>query len=294
MSPGSIFFTASDDVILYGIPDDQREECQKKCLTMRNEPTLVSLAHPSTLQIGTGSMPDFVTLMRTILGHGVFVFPEDTRDLMKSKQIEAGLLTNCRKVLQKPSEEVMKSAGAVTKDDIVWTDSAYWINRKLVLAFIALAKESEGWKSMETSIYSDFMTKQGTEPDQDKNDSQGFLAKVCEVMMGTKLAVLALSGSTFYHLGTSAECLEAMCKDEQLRKSLSLDIGNSSVIMASKEALSCLPKFCIVEHSKISVDLNLSEETILSCVTIDERRDVQIPGKSLYHTIAIKWHESVK
>jgi fucose-1-phosphate guanylyltransferase len=78
---------------------------------------VTALAHPSSLFIGTT--------------HGVYVLGESGAQ-EKSEVQEVQELRSCLEVLQKPSEAMMRSRGAVVarpeSQEMVYSDSAFWFH----------------------------------------------------------------------------------------------------------------------------------------------------------------------
>ena len=142
MQPG-IFVTASDDLELFVL-----ESSPSKPLTSPSG--FVALGHPSSLHIGTT--------------HGVFVCEANR------KSHEAAFYP-CTKVLQKPSVEEMKEAGAVSElkngtqgvgdeftesEPTVISDSAYWMDMEVAGKLFEFYQKY-GLPSCEIDCYGDFM-----------------------------------------------------------------------------------------------------------------------------------------
>ena len=135
-------------------------------------------------------------------------------------------MRSCLEVLQKPSVDLMKEKGAVLKgengDDIVYSDSAFWFHAKTTEKLVKLYKELDTLES-EICIYGDFLTCLGERENKhyvenlykaptNKKDVL-IKQKINESVGDTKLSVLSLHQSKFYHLGTTQEYLHGLTQD---------------------------------------------------------------------------------
>lgn len=246
-------------------------------------------------------------------GHGVFRFCDEDRD--KLSNLTAQVITGCCEVLQKPTIETMRAKDMVqvvgaSGEESVFTDSAYWINPALMLKFVALYNEQKPI-TCETSIYSDFMTCQGTDVTRKTRlgncHSNAFLSHVWKVMSEVPLLILALPESKFYHIGTMNEYLDTFCEDPQLQSELcfgkmvnceildgdsaikSSGENNKGVILHSVIPVDLkVPSDTVVEFCRISSSrVLLNPRTILSFVEIPDDCQEDLPGEHVYHTVPI-------
>ncbi len=218
MRPGDVFFTACDDLESFYVDLDQdmteiSREFQER---PEGEPFLCSLAHPSTLAVGTGmddccSMSHLRQLCYFFLGHGVFRFTETDHHHLQTSLKSCHLITDCQEVLQKPSIPKMRERGMVVKIEdceFVYTDSAYWINSTLVDLLIKFAENDQlGVMKVETSMYSDFMTCQGRSEEKEhlrhlqdchfevEPKEWSVKKSICKLMEEVPLLILALPNS---------------------------------------------------------------------------------------------------
>ncbi len=123
------------------------------------------------------------------------------------------LVSGCQEVLQKPSIASMRERRMVVavprtqkeKGEMVYTDSAYWINLVLAKTLAGFGKKEVDATGVETSIYSDFMTCQGSSPEKDhvthlmscqeETPAIALKRKICKLMSDVPLFVLALPNS---------------------------------------------------------------------------------------------------
>ncbi len=184
-------------------------------------------------------------------GHGVFKLSGSDRESLSDGR--ARIVNDCLEVLQKPSVELMREREMIFQsylygrsgdheEEFVFTDSAYWINTALMNKFRQFYLEvMPDISTVETSIYSDFMTCQVCTHTQlsklnktDFTNQQGSDAvakeqrllpekrdplrrKIAELMCDVPLHILALPDSTFYHIGTMQEYLDVFCTDPDIR-----------------------------------------------------------------------------
>ena len=133
--------------------------------------------------------------------------------------------------------------------------------------------------------------------DQD-DPSVSVKKKMVSALSATRLSVLKLNQSKYYHLGTMAEYLTGLCLDNCLRQELNLgsivcsvvskyDVGRlDGVIMSSVLAPGCTMARCaVVEYSLVQRPVAVGPNTILSNVTVTSTDS--IPAGFLYHTVPI-------
>ena len=186
-----------------------------------------ALAHPSTIEIGTT--------------HGVYVLSPKAK--LSSELVEA---VECVEVLQKPSEEVMYTKGAIVSPDglplskdsaadierVVYTDSLFFFDHNITQKLLGFYKEHKPLQ-VEIDAYGDFLQALGPRAtiQYTKNisnvsfphpDLVPMREKVFHVLEGTPLTVMLLKASKFYHIGTTKEYIHHFCKDKTFTKEMSL------------------------------------------------------------------------
>ena len=122
--------------------------------------------------------------------------------------------------------------------------------------------------------------------------------KMVHALSATRLSVLKLNQSKYYHLGTIAEYLTGLCLDTALRQELNLgnivcsvvseeDVARQDgVVMSSVLAPGCTLSRCAVgEYSLVHRPVAIGPNTILSNVTVISSDS--IPAGFLYHTVPI-------
>ena len=255
--------------------------------------TITALAHPSSLFIGTT--------------HGVYVMEEQAG--RKTQEVQEVL--PCREVLQKPTEELMRSRGAVVERggrEVVYSDSAFWFPSSTARRLVSLHGQVAPLTT-ELCIYGDLLTCLGESRDKhyvarllskEADGSEGIAARraMYHSLGDTGLAVLALHSSRFHHLGTTAEYLEGLTRDPHLRKELSLEQVVSSrvaqgagdqvagiLLHSALSSPATIPTDSIVEYSIIEAPIHLGPCTILSGVHVTKSMD--LPAGFLYHTVPV-------
>ncbi len=78
MSPGDVFFTASDDLESFHIEEEDLKLVKRKLEELKShQPMLCSLAHPSTLAVGTGHKKDICHMsLYPYMTYGIFQIPK--------------------------------------------------------------------------------------------------------------------------------------------------------------------------------------------------------------------------
>ena len=208
-SGGGMFVTASDDFEAFAVTDTELHDAKnslKKMAEASSEPMLVSLAHPSSLDVAAG--------------HGVFLFADNEES---AKTATATLIDSCQEVLQKPSIKAMRNTPGLvrtgafdqgcqlkatsskscfvleseTGEEYAYTDSAYWINPALMRKLKKFYESLNGKiPAVETSMYGDFMGCQGakrsdrlTTAFDDGSEDARFKRKVAQIMNDVPLKV---------------------------------------------------------------------------------------------------------
>ena len=199
MQPG-LFVTASDDIEVYNMDPAPGPGAPVAGAAV------TALAHPSSLYIGTT--------------HGVYVMPPAAAAGNTAHARPLQEVRPCLEVLQKPSVELMRERGAVTRaadsgEETVYSDSAFWVGAGSCAQLLQLYEELGGQLGGELCIYGDFLTVLGSgrhkhhvselyrhaapQPDPITAVRRALHARLGD----TALSVLSLHQSKFYHLGTT-------------------------------------------------------------------------------------------
>ena len=227
MAPG-IFHGPSDTIEVYDAGNTKLNWDFK-------QDGFTALAHPSTLNIGTG--------------HGVYVLAENGKE---SKTVEQRV---CLEVLQKPSLEQMREKKAVLKkvhnengdNEFVYTDSAFSFDHGVAKKLMNFYRK-ELPLNCEIDAYGDFLQALGPKATDAYTKDTKNVGKIEEnlvrmreniftLLKGTPLTVIALNKSEFHHFGTISECLDHFCEGDVLGKQMGFKKWVSSKpLNASEEA----------------------------------------------------------
>ena len=97
-------------------------------------------------------------------------------------------------------------------EEQVYTDSMFCCSPNVVRTMVAFAQECPGLYGEETCIYGDFLASMGTLPADEKlywreiSVTSAVKRRIAEYFQDTRLDILVLEKSRFYHLGTMPEC----------------------------------------------------------------------------------------
>jgi len=228
--PPGIFVSSADVFLEYddaqGKFDDETYASMQRGIT--------ALGHPSSVAIGEE--------------HGVFACDADeVRERVRAMRAGEPLAPlDCRKCLQKPSEEEMRKNGCVMRgyeaDDDEWvlTDSCFHIGVDALEALIELDEtKRDVLAGCEICAYGDFMQPLGKDADTSYLDRVEHLASVtsttvnekearlrnarravADALHGRPLVIIPLLPSRFIHLGTIPEFLYHTTKDAQCLRAL--------------------------------------------------------------------------
>ncbi|XP_067948128.1 fucose-1-phosphate guanylyltransferase-like isoform X1 [Watersipora subatra] len=207
----------------------------------------LALAHPSPLYVGKG--------------HGVYVLDH------RNNKLDTEVL-NCKKVLQKPTEQLMKEEGAIicpsevpdsiresvaTEQDWVFTDSQFFFDHTISEKLLDFY-ETHKPLTAEICAYGDFLQPLGKFADaQYVTNCKNIMSMsdtvistrrdLYNLLKGSPLGVVALKYSKFYHIGTMIEYLDNFCSNHDLRQELGLSrfcysacLSAGSSVLASCEA----------------------------------------------------------
>ena len=136
----------------------------------------------------------------------------------------------CKKFIHKPTREYMHSSGAVFQhngEDYVYSDSAFFMDYESVELLLNW-KKKHGPISCEIDAYGDFLQALGPEGTVDycKNVRNVTLVEptlvktredIFNLLRSSKLNVLMLNKSKFYHMGTTTEYIHHFCEDMAYR-----------------------------------------------------------------------------
>ena len=259
MQPG-FFHAAADTIEVYDIGSEDEEWNFIR-------PGFIALAHPSTPETGTG--------------HGVFVL-DQTKEDKKDSMVE---FRSCLRVLQKPSIQQMRSAGAVCstmesdgqsngqETEFVYTDSAFFFDHHVANKLCDFYEENHPL-DCEIDSYGDFLQGLGRKANASytkdlKNVSkiepklEEIRMKIFKVLKGTPLNIVLLKASKFYHLGSMQEMLHHFCNDDVLAKEMGFEKHIMSAVLPSSanhaikrsrqmgNMSGCLIQNCLIENSNI-------------------------------------------
>ncbi|CAD6196355.1 unnamed protein product [Caenorhabditis auriculariae] len=210
-------------------------------------------AHESSIEVATQ--------------HGVFVLDDDKK--LKS-------------VLQKPSDQELKSAGAILENGFVLTDSCFQMSWELCQR---LVDSFEGFRPIKDELccYGDFMRPLGTCPKLEylQKSSEALLKPKTELVNIFKTVdarVFNLGENSFFHFGTCSEFLEHMAPASIFRRTF--DISPKNIIFSS--LINCkVPEETFIEFSKLE-NVKIGRNCIISGV---EALDIEIPSNSLLFTM---------
>lgn len=199
MRPG-VFITCADDIELF---DSRNSDF--------TSPGFTALAHPSTLQVGTG--------------HGVFVLnTEQIYARLNNPSPEIQTPVQCLKFMHKPTVEMMKEAGAIVEhneDQQVFTDSNYFFDMEIAGKLVDFYR-NHGVKC-EVDAYGDFLhplgelasddyfTSSRTTGSAPSSELINVRKKLFSILKGTHFNVIPYVPSLFVHIGTAREYLEHLC-----------------------------------------------------------------------------------
>lgn len=220
LAPG-IFLVCADDFLVYDLGEAADWSIPSLGFT--------ALAHPSPISVG-----------RT---HGVYVV--DGAEKIDTKK--PVVVAECLEVLQKPSDDRMKSRGALLKSEtgcfefadgiqldgeVVYTDSCFFFGVDVVKRLLRLKKEI-GTISCEIDAYGDFLQALGPNATDDyifntanisqmSSDLTQVRKKVFGAMRGCDIHLLILNASKFIHIGTTKELIYHFCQDGEFQSQMAL------------------------------------------------------------------------
>ncbi|XP_042220116.1 fucose-1-phosphate guanylyltransferase-like isoform X1 [Homarus americanus] len=189
LGPG-VFVTCADDIETYCLHINSLD------MKSLESADVVALGHPSSLSTGKG--------------HGVYVIG----NYVTQSSTCTSSVQECMEVLQKPSESVMRSRGAVfvkEEGDIskeqVWSDSVFWLSSRVCRDLLEWYRKNSPLSS-ELDAYAHFLPCLGTRMvDAKPSDFKDFRFEMLPILKDFSLKVLLLEESEFYHMGTMEEYL---------------------------------------------------------------------------------------
>jgi len=289
MPPG-MFVTSADTIELYVLDGDW---------TFKNS-GFTALAHPSPIEIGTT--------------HGVFVLDDSSvKSLLQFEKNDQSVQNGtCKKFIHKPTREYMHSSGAVFQhngEDYVYSDSAFFMDYESVELLLNW-KKKHGPISCEIDAYGDFLQALGPEGTVDycKNVRNVTLVEptlvktredIFNLLRSSKLNVLMLNKSKFYHMGTTTEYIHHFCEDMAYRYEMACsniamikEIGEGSYDKSSCILHSFLGgenQFghnSVTEYSWLGRGSYVGEQCIVSNVFASN--GLSLPSDVFLHTVCVK------
>lgn len=292
MPPG-VFLASSDAIISFSLNNIDT-------WTFKND-GFTALAHPSPISVG--------------LGHGVYVLPD-----IQQHDSSSAFMTECLRVLQKPSIEKMHEEGAVAnmdfgdcKQEVIFSDSTFFFTHNIVKKLINFYYINKPLKC-ELSSYGDFLQPLGSNASpsyivDDVTDEEVALQKTAlyRNLFGTNLSILVLKNSLFHHLGTMTEYLDSFCFKNTFFESFpvckfsfsSWSVNgliplyiDATVIHSIINPLSCLSEGTVLEYCDINIGMNIGKNCIVSNIEIGgfpiQRLPYGIPDNTFIHTAAVQ------
>ena len=293
--PPGVFVSCADVALEYGDVEKSLDEETRSAMKRG----ITALAHPSSVAIGEQ--------------HGVFACDEaEVKERVRAMRAGRKLAPlDCRRCLQKPTEQEMRGAGCVMRgyeteiDDWVLTDSCFHIGVEAVEALVELdERRRDVLAGCEICAYGDFMQPLGSDADTSYLDRIDHLASVtssthaesetrlrdarravADALRGRPLIVIPLFPSRFIHLGTIPEFLYHTTKDVQCLKSL--PAPGIPVHMASYVADDFhQPADSVVMSSRIGIASSVGSGSCL--VNCDIGRDVVIGANCAMYDVRLE------
>lgn len=238
----------------------------------------------------------------------------------------------CTKVLQKPTERLMRDEGAVITSshvpeyirrcspthDWVFTDSNFFFDHSITSKLVQFYRDNCPLRD-EICAYGDFLQPLGAKADNVyinnvKNimnmstDLQTTRQKLFDLLKGSPLNIITLKQSRFYHIGTSHEYLESFCEKFDLKEELGLSrfCRSAFVDSADKHAGGCIMEslLCgscdfdpvsIVEFSSFTGPVIIQDGCVVSNCTYSGSDPITIPADTFLQTVPVFYdHQTVK
>ncbi|RIA79936.1 L-fucokinase [Glomus cerebriforme] len=249
LKKGTVFLTSSDTIELMSF--------NAKETSLQNT-SLVALAHPSTLHIGST--------------HGVYKIHDDfnqcQNDMKKQPKDRECLIKLCKEYLHKPSIETMKNHNEIIHldnngNEFVYTDSTYFFDYntiKIILKILdeiqPLTYELEAWSDfLETKFKSRYKTQEMTPLEK----AQLTIIKELYSSNNRELNVLVLNNSKFYHMGTMFEYMDVNV-NPQFKHELGIVSFNTQEELLNKKS-SIKGNICLM-NSHVNENIVSFEESV--------------------------------
>ena len=299
-------------------------------LSLKDKRGFVALAHPSPLRLGTG--------------HGVYILSDINDEYDTGTQcvsilpIPVGACSGCcykrrmsileilpcTKVLQKPTESLMRDEGAVITSshvpeyirqcspthDWVFTDSNFFFDHRIPDKLVQFYRENSPLRD-EICAYGDFLQPLGAKADNVyinnfKNivhvstDLMSTRQKVFDLLKGSPLNIVTLKQSKFYHIGTMGEYLESFCSKFDLQEELGLSrfCRSAFVDSADKHVGGCIMQsllcgschfdpLSIVEFCTFTGPVVIQDGCVVSNCVYDRAEPITIPTNTFLQTVPV-------
>lgn len=299
IEPG-VFLVCADDFLVYTFESSRDWKVPAKGFT--------ALAHPSPIAVG-----------RT---HGVYVI----KNIVDVDTMVPVMIKECLEVLQKPTDERMKSHGALLKGEVhsfadgihltgevVYTDSSFYFGKDIMQKLLSF-KKSVGSLSCEIDAYGDFLQAVGSHATNEyihltSNVSQ-FTANllhmrqaVFDCLNDSDIHVLVLNASAFVHIGTTKELLYHFCQDRLFQNQMAFEkdvfnawntyrTANASMLLSAKgsrDNRKISTSACII-HSAINKESTIGENCVMDYC--DFELPVDIEQNCIISNCQLAWSET--
>ncbi|CAB4386812.1 unnamed protein product [Rhizophagus irregularis] len=280
LKKGTVFLTSSDTIELMSI--------NVKETSLQNT-SLVALAHPSTLHIGST--------------HGVYKIQDDfnqcQNDIKKQPKDRECLIKLCKEYLHKPSIEIMRFHKEIIHldnngNEFVYTDSTYFFDYNTIKIFLEildeiqpLTYELEAWSDFLKTKFEAHSIPQEMTP---LEKAQLTIIKKLYSSDNRELNVLILNNSKFYHLGTMLEYINVNV-DPQFKDELGIVSFTQGQLLNKRNSIKgniCMMNSQINENIvsfEESVPIILDNVKIHSTTSNEENKKIIIGGWSILSNI---------
>ena len=276
--PPGVFLVSADDFVLHDLG-----VCSKWSLPSTG---FIALAHPSPVSVGRN--------------HGVYVV-DNVDGVDREEEV---VVAKCLQVLQKPSDESMREAGALIattegglrfaggvhfEEDVVYTDSAFHFGVDVMKRLLQLTRDI-GAFDCEIDAYRDFLQALGTCASDayiHNTSNISFLAegiienrkKVYNSVHGCDISLLLMNASRYVHIGTMSELIHHFCTDTQFQMEMSVqkDTFNgwlnpaNSIIGGQADLQHSAPRYaagCVI-HSVMGFSSCVSPSSVVEYCHLD-------------------------
>ncbi len=294
MRPG-VFLAASDALEGFQLTETDEWNFENEGFTV--------LAHPSPLSIGKD--------------HGVYIFESN---VMSEKPVSIAV---CKRVLQKPSLDLMRESGAVIRslsgggdsEEFVYTDSAFFFSASVARRLLEFY-EKESPILYELDCYGDFLQPLGKDASADyvtdlsrvslvdcsADDMSAIRKRLFHALRNFDIRAVVIQNSKFYHLGTLPELIQNYTDDEEFSTWFDTRTVSFSVVPSELKSQGCimqsifgessvLPQKSIVEYCSFDKSFSTVDGTVLSNCRFQKQFAISIPV--LIFTVPIRSTEYV-